>query len=54
VYLVGESLGTGVAAYLVGHYPEKISGIALLAPYPCLADVAQAHMKLLPIIQPPG
>jgi len=49
IYLVGESLGTGVAAYLAGHYPEKISGIALLAPYPCLADVAQAHMKLLPV-----
>jgi uncharacterized protein len=48
-YLVGESLGTGVAAYLAGRYEKKVSGIALLAPYPCLADVAQAHMKFLPV-----
>jgi pimeloyl-ACP methyl ester carboxylesterase len=49
IYLVGESLGTGVAAYLAGRYPESVRGIALLAPYPCLADVAQAHMKFLPV-----
>ena len=49
VYLVGESLGTGVAAYLAGRYPDKIAGVALLAPYNRLADVAQAHMSLLPV-----
>ena len=26
VYCVGESLGTGVAAYLAGHYPERSPG----------------------------
>jgi hypothetical protein len=49
VYLVGESLGTGVAAYLAGTYPDKIAGMVLLAPYNRLTDVAQAHMPLLPV-----
>ena len=49
LYLVGESLGTGVAAYLAGHFPEKVAGIALLAPYNCLAAVGQAHVRILPV-----
>ena len=49
VYLVGESLGTGVAAYLAGKYPDKITGVVLLAPYNRLTDVAQEHMPLLPV-----
>ena len=49
VYLVGESLGTGVAAYLAGRCPEKVSGLALLAPFSQLAEVAQAHLPLLPV-----
>jgi pimeloyl-ACP methyl ester carboxylesterase len=49
VYVVGESLGTGVAAYVAGHYPEQVAGVALLAPYTSLADVAQAHVFLLPV-----
>jgi pimeloyl-ACP methyl ester carboxylesterase len=48
-YLVGESLGTGVAAYLAGRYPDRISGVALLAPYNRLVDLAQAHMPILPV-----
>ena len=49
VYIVGESLGTGVAAYLAGTYPDKVAGVVLLAPYNRLTDVAQAHMPLLPV-----
>lgn len=49
IYLLGESLGTGVAAYLAGKYPDKIAGVVLLAPYNRLADVAQYHMKILPV-----
>ena len=30
VYLVGESLGTGVAAYLAGRYPNQVAGVALV------------------------
>ena len=49
VYIVGESLGTGVAAYLAGKYPDKVAGMVLFAPYNRLADVAQSHMPLLPV-----
>ncbi len=48
IYLVGESLGTGVASFLAGEFPEKISGLMLLSPYHRLADVAQSHYPLLP------
>jgi len=48
-YLVGESLGTGVAAYLAGTHADKVAGVVLLAPYNRLTDVAQAHMPLLPV-----
>ena len=49
VYLVGESLGTGVAAYLAGTYPNKVAGVVLLAPYNRLADAAQFHYPILPV-----
>lgn len=49
VYVVGESLGTGVACWLAGKHPDKIAGVILLAPYNSLPDVAQAHMPLLPV-----
>ena len=47
-YLIGESLGTGVASYLAGKYPESVSGVLLLAPYNSLVGVAQYHVKVLP------
>ena len=49
VYLVGESLGTGVVAYLAGTFPEKVAGVVLFAPYNRLADVAQYHVRILPV-----
>jgi len=49
VYLVGESLGTGVAAYLAGTHPDQVAGVVLLGAYNRLTDVAQAHMPLLPV-----
>jgi uncharacterized protein len=49
VYLVGESLGTGVAAYLAGSHPDQVAGLALLAPFNGLADVAQAHIVIFPV-----
>ena len=33
VFLLGESLGTGVASYLAGTYPELVAGVILIAPY---------------------
>src|SRR5690242_17678586 len=49
LYVVGESLGTGVATYLAGKHPEKVAGVALLAPYNSLVAVGQAHMVILPV-----
>jgi uncharacterized protein len=48
VYLVGESLGTGVASYLAGTYSDRIAGMVLISPFNTLAAVAQYHFPLLP------
>ena len=47
--MVGESLGTGVAAYIAGLNSNKVAGVALLAPYNSLVDVARAHVSFLPV-----
>lgn len=49
IYLVGESLGAGVASYLAGTYSNKIAGIVLISPFNSLTAVAQYHYPLLPI-----
>jgi pimeloyl-ACP methyl ester carboxylesterase len=49
VYLMGESLGTGVAAYLAGSHAEQIAGVVLIAPYNRLTAAAQIHYPFLPV-----
>jgi uncharacterized protein len=49
VFVLGESLGTGVAAYLAGAFPQAIPGIFLIAPYNNMTDVAQDHMPIFPV-----
>jgi uncharacterized protein len=49
VYLDGQSLGTGVAAYLAGTHPNTVAGVVLVSPYNCLTDVAQHHMRIFPV-----
>jgi len=49
VYLLGESLGSGVAAYLAGTHPGRITGLILLSPYDRLASVAQGRLPFLPV-----
>ena len=49
VYLVGESLGSGVAAYLAGTYSNKIAGAVLISPFNDLTDVARNQYPLLPV-----
>ncbi len=48
-YLIGESLGTGVATYLAARRPELIAGIVLLGAYTKFADVAHVHYPWLPV-----
>ena len=47
IFLMGESLGTGVATYAATR--TKISGLILIAAYTSLADVAQYHYPWLPV-----
>jgi pimeloyl-ACP methyl ester carboxylesterase len=49
VYIVGESLGTGVASYIAGKYPELVRGVFLLAPYDELVSVAGVRMPYFPV-----
>jgi len=48
VYLISESLGTGVAAHLAQKYPTKVAGIAMFVPYDKLASVAANHVPFIP------
>lgn len=49
VFLIGESLGTGVVAELAAKYPERVAGLLLLTPYEELASVAASHFPWLPV-----
>ncbi len=49
VLLIGESLGTGVAAYLAGTNPAQVAGVFLSAPYNNLSAVARHHLPIFPV-----
>ena len=49
IYLLGESLGSGVASYLAGTYSNKIAGAILISPFNCMTDVAQYDYPWLPV-----
>jgi uncharacterized protein len=47
-FIVGESIGAGVACHLAGTHPDEVAGLLLFAPYHRLASVAQRRMPFLP------
>jgi uncharacterized protein len=49
VYVVGESLGSGVAAHLAQRTPDRVSGLMLFMPYNNMVAVAQSKMPFLPV-----
>ncbi|TVP75779.1 MAG: alpha/beta fold hydrolase [Puniceicoccaceae bacterium] len=49
VYLIGESLGSGVASYLAGKYPDAVGGVLMVTPFTTLADVGRQHYPFLPV-----
>lgn len=49
LFLVGESLGSGVASYLAGALPTQIRGVLLVTPFTSLTDVAARHYAFLPV-----
>ena len=49
LFLVGESLGAGVASYLASRFPQQIDGMLLVTPFTSLVDVAAHHYRFLPV-----
>ena len=49
VFVVGESLGTGVAAHVAGRHPQKVAGVILLTPFNTLVAAAGHHYPWLPV-----
>jgi len=49
IYLLGESLGTSFASRLAAENAGSVSGLILVTPMTCLADVAAMHYPFLPV-----
>lgn len=49
VFVVGESLGTGVASHLAGQHSQKVAGVILLTPFNSLVTAAGHHYPWLPV-----
>lgn len=49
IYLVGESLGSGVASYLAGTFTNRIAGIVLISPFTSVTAVGQGRYPFLPV-----
>ncbi len=49
IYLLGESLGSGLACALAGREPQRVAGVFLVTPYARLVDVAAHHYGFLPV-----
>lgn len=49
VIVVGESLGSGVAAATAMSHPDRVSGLLLLTPFDSLTNVAEHHYPVLPV-----
>lgn len=49
VFLLGESLGSGVASHLAATFPTRVAGLLLVTPFTSLADVASRHYPFLPV-----
>lgn len=47
IFVVSESLGTGVAAHLARKFPKQIAGLVMIVPYDSLPSLAQHRMPLL-------
>ena len=48
IYLLGESLGSGLACALAQRQPAHVAGLFLLTPYARLGDVAAQQFRYLP------
>jgi len=48
IWLLGESLGSGVAARAAARRPDLVRGLVLVTPFARLSDVVRAHYPFLP------
>ena len=49
VWLVGESLGGGVACAVAGYRPAGVAGLVLVTPFARMTEVAACHYPFLPV-----
>jgi pimeloyl-ACP methyl ester carboxylesterase len=49
IWLMGQSLGTGIACAAAAARPDRIAGIILVTPFDSLAAAARTHYPWLPI-----
>lgn len=49
VFLLGESLGSGVACALAAEFPDEVAGLLLITPFSSLTDVARHHYPAFPV-----
>lgn len=49
LFLLGESIGSGVACALAGEMPDRIAGLALVVPFARLQEVAREKFRWLPV-----
>ena len=49
VFILGESLGSGVASYFAAQFPQQVAGLLLITPFSSLTDVAAHHYPFLPV-----
>jgi pimeloyl-ACP methyl ester carboxylesterase len=49
IYLLGESLGSGLACTLAQRKPQDVAGLFLLTPYARMTDVAAHRFGFLPV-----
>ncbi len=49
LFLIGESLGSGVATQMAAEFSEQVDGILLVTPFTTLADVGARHFWGFPV-----
>jgi hypothetical protein len=49
IFLLGESLGSGLACALAGRHPASVRGLFLLTPFARLTEVGAHHFPWLPV-----
>lgn len=49
IYLLGESLGSGLASALAARQPQDVKGLFLFTPYARMAEVASHRFGFLPV-----